>query len=249
MGTLVTGWQNSLTQTHRFTITPSRMPVVRVSCQLGEYKSLMRKTEARLQKEQSMVIPASNDPSQTTLKLNLGCGMNPLPGFVNVDKFGSPDVKHDLEIFPWPWPDNCVEHVVLKHVLEHLGQTTEVYFAIIQELYRICKNGGQIYITVPHPRHDDFLNDPTHVRVITENGLALFSKTKNRAWVQEKRPNSPLGLFLDVDFEITSANFILTREWQEKLDHKTLSPEAIYDAIQRYNNVVKEIQIILKVRK
>ena len=189
------------------------------------------------------------DQPQTALKLNLGCGMNLLPGFINVDKFGAPDVKHNLETFPWPWPDNSVEHVVMQHVLEHLGQTTETYFKIISELYRICKGGGKIYITVPHPRHDSFLNDPTHVRAITENGLELFSKTKNRQWVKEKRPNSPLGLYLDVDFSIVSANFFLTPEWQEKLDSKACSPEAIYEAIQRYNNVVKETQIILEVIK
>jgi hypothetical protein len=35
------------------------------------------------------------------IKLNLGCGKNPMPGYVNVDKFGTPDVRHDLETFPW----------------------------------------------------------------------------------------------------------------------------------------------------
>ena len=192
--------------------------------------------------------PTPNQPP-TGLRLNLGCGMNLLPGFINVDKFGSPDIQHDLERFPWPWPDNSVEHIVMNHVLEHLGQTTEIYFNIIRELYRICQDGGRIYITVPHPRNDEFLNDPTHVRVITENGLDLFCQEKNRLWAKEKRSNSPLGLYLNVDFVVTSAEFILTPTWQEKLDNKTCSADDIYEAIERYNNVVKETQILLEAKK
>ena len=32
------------------------------------------------------------------IKLNLGCGEKRLPGYLNVDKFGTPDLKHDLEL-------------------------------------------------------------------------------------------------------------------------------------------------------
>tara|TARA_B100001248_G_scaffold20267_1_gene13641 strand:- start:1115 stop:1219 length:105 start_codon:yes stop_codon:yes gene_type:complete len=34
------------------------------------------------------------------MKLNLGYGENKYEGFVNVDKFGTPDLKSDLEKFP-----------------------------------------------------------------------------------------------------------------------------------------------------
>jgi len=54
------------------------------------------------------------------LKLNLGSGQHPQPGFVNVDKLGEPDLKCDLEVFPWPWPENSVSEILLIHVLEHL---------------------------------------------------------------------------------------------------------------------------------
>jgi hypothetical protein len=85
---------------------------------------------------------------------------------LNVDKFGAPDLRFDLETFPYPWDDNSVAQIEMHHVLEHLGQQTEIYLKIIQELYRICQPGAKLHITVPHHRSDRFFHDPTHVRVI-----------------------------------------------------------------------------------
>jgi len=81
-----------------------------------------------------------------------------MPGYVNVDKFGNPDILLNLETFPWPWDDNSVQEIILSHVLEHLGRTTEIYLDIIKELYRVCAAGAYIYIVTPHPRHDTFIN-------------------------------------------------------------------------------------------
>lgn len=183
------------------------------------------------------------------LKLNLGCGEHHRPGYVNVDKSGNPDVLHDLETFPWPWEENSVQEVQLNHVLEHLGESTSVYLRVIKELYRICRADARIYINVPHPRHDDFLNDPTHVRVVTPDGLLLFSKSKNREWVDGGYANSPLGIYLDVDFEIESVNYTLDPVWAEKLDKKEITEEYIDQAFRNFNNVVKEIRMVLKVVK
>ena len=183
------------------------------------------------------------------LKLNLGSGKNPKPGYVNVDKHGSPDVLHDLEQFPWPWKTRSVGEVLLNHVLEHLGETTETYFGIIRELYRICAAEARIHIGVPHPRHDDFVADPTHVRAITPEGLQLFSKSKNRQWADDGCANSPLGLYLDVDFEIESVNFVLDEPWRSQFSGSQITQAQVMHAIRTHNNVVKEIRMVLKVVK
>lgn len=183
------------------------------------------------------------------LKLNLGCGSQHVPGYVNVDKSGNPDVLHDLEIFPWPWEDNSVEEVLLYNVLEHLGETTEIYLGILKELYRICTTDAKIHIHVPHPRHDDFINDPTHVRMITPDSFSLFSKSENRKWIEGGFPNSPLGLYLDVDFEIVNTTYFVDPVWAQKRENKEFTESDVYQASRMYNNVIKGTRMILKVVK
>lgn len=183
------------------------------------------------------------------LKLNLGCGKNILPGYINVDKFGEPDVLHDLECFPWPWETNSVEEIILSQILEHLGQTTDIFLKIIQEIYRVCAPDARIHICVPHPRCDDFINDPTHVRPITRELMTLFSKKLNNDWINSGAANSPLALFLDVDFEIEVCEFYLREPWDSQLKNKQITVEEVEIAADRYNNVFNEIRMLLRVIK
>ena len=183
------------------------------------------------------------------MKLNLGSGSNPKPDYCNVDKYGNPDVKHDLDQFPWPWDDSTIDEIRLNHVLEHLGETAKIYFGIIKEIYRVCKPDAKIEIIVPHPRHDDFLNDPTHVRAITPNSLTLFSKKVNRQYIEMSMANSTLGIYLDVDFEIERTRFCLEEPWKSQFDNGDISVDELNLAVKKYNNVIKETEIILGVIK
>ena len=152
------------------------------------------------------------------MKLNLGCGNERLAGFLNVDKFGEPDLVCDLERFPWPWADSSVDEVRLHHVLEHLGETTAVYLGVLRELYRVCQGGARVHVTVPHPRHDDFLTDPTHVRAVLAESFQLLSKAKCLDWKARGVSNTPLALYLGVDFEVERVAHTLDPQWQAQLD-------------------------------
>jgi hypothetical protein len=183
------------------------------------------------------------------LRLNLGCGAKKLPGFVNVDKFGEPDLRYDLEVLPWPWDDNSVAEILLNHVLEHLGQAPSVFLGIMSQMYRVCRDEARITIVVPHPRHDYFLADPTHVRAITPFGLSLFSQRLNRQWVADGAANTPLGIYLGVDFELVETLFKPSAHWFRLHPGTKVEFENLLAESALYNNLIEEIRMTLKVVK
>lgn len=185
------------------------------------------------------------------MKLNLGCGMNHMPGYINVDCFAEakPDIVCNLERERWPWADSSVQEVQFIHSLEHMGATTETFFHIIKELYRVCAPGAVVTIHVPHPRHDGFISDPTHVRIITPYIFGLFNKKRNREWQEQGISNTPLGLYLDVDFEMVSGVQVLDPLYGQLKEGGHLSEEELNFAIREKNNVVLEYHITLHVLK
>ncbi|HVP70154.1 MAG TPA: hypothetical protein VMS45_02445 [Gemmatimonadaceae bacterium] len=182
-------------------------------------------------------------------RLNLGSGQNPFPGYINVDKYGEPDWRCDLEVFPWPWPDSSIEEVQLIHVLEHLGRDPDVFIGVMKELYRVCKPGARVRIRVPHPRHDDFIGDPTHVRVITPQVMSLFSRRNCETWKAQGAANSPLALYHGVDFETIEAQVMLVPAYQERMEKGQISAAQMQDMLRERNNVAFEIRLVLEVRK
>ena len=185
------------------------------------------------------------------MRLNLGCGNRKFPGWVNTDKVAAcnPDQVVDLEQLPWPWPDDSVEEVMLSHVLEHLGQATDVYLGLIKELYRVCRDGAKITVIVPHPRHDHFLNDPTHVRAVTEEGLNMFSQASNRKLMALGAANTPLGVYMNVDFAIQNVTYDLDDVWLGKAQRGEVTPADLQYAKATYSNVVTQTTIIMKAIK
>ena len=185
------------------------------------------------------------------MNLNLGCGSKIYDDYVNVDKFDlyDIDIQHDLEKFPYPFDDNSVEEIILSHVLEHIGQDPAIFIKILKEFYRICKNQALINISVPHPRHDDFISDPTHVRPITVTGLSLFDKAQNEECERIGATNTPLGLIHNLNFKIESVSYKIEDDIMSKFKEGQIDQQRFDFMIKHYNNIIKQIDIKWRVIK
>lgn len=96
------------------------------------------------------------------LKLNLGCGPNPKPGWVNIDLFApTADLQLDLR-GSWPFPDSSASYIYSEHVFEHFDFREEVPHFLSESL-RVLQPAGVFDVGVPDtdwPLHA--YGDPDH---------------------------------------------------------------------------------------
>ncbi len=128
------------------------------------------------------------------MKLNLGAGLDVKQGWVNHDgiKLSGIDVVHDLNKFPYPWPDNTFDEVFASHVLEHVRDLP----AVMKELKRICKPGAIIRTRGPHFSCGVSWRDPDHKRLFSVFTFDYFSD---------------FSFYAPVKFNIISRKFNFTR--------------------------------------
>lgn len=93
-------------------------------------------------------------------QLNLGCGLKPRAGCLNVDREArvSPDLVWDLDRHPYPLPESHFECVFAGDVVEHLADIP----AFMREVHRVLAPGGVLEITTPHFSCANSYTDPTH---------------------------------------------------------------------------------------
>lgn len=104
--------------------------------------------------------------------LDLGCGNKKRHGAIGVDGNSrtAADVFHDLNIFPYPFPESSFDEIYLDNVLEHLDNVLKV----MEELHRISAPNAMIKVVVPYFRSPWACIDPTHKHFFTVNSFAYF---------------------------------------------------------------------------
>ncbi len=112
-------------------------------------------------------LPASG------LLVNLGCGLRPLPGWVNVDCARSPlvDVVWDITR-GLPFASGSCAAIFTEHVIEHVSRTDGARLA--QECHRVLQPGGVLRASTPdagrylrsYVGDGAFLRDPRFAKAI-----------------------------------------------------------------------------------
>lgn len=91
----------------------------------------------------AVYLKTGNEP-----KLQLGCGENLLPGWLNTDFLpDNPAVVHLDLTEPFPIPSASVDLVFSEHVIEHLPLAGG--FNMLREAHRVLTPGGRIRISTP----------------------------------------------------------------------------------------------------
>ena len=111
----------------------------------------------------------------TGTRLNLGCGRDIRPGWVNVDCVPGPgvDVVTDFDRDPrLPFAGSAVGYSEGTHVIEHLRDP----LPFMAELHRVTRGGGTAVFRCPYGSSDDADEDPTHVRRMFPGSWGYFSQ-------------------------------------------------------------------------
>jgi predicted SAM-dependent methyltransferase len=117
-------------------------------------------------------------------KLNLGCGNDVIPGYINIDENSTDPrvIRRNIETYLPTLEDSCVDAVKAHHVLEHVVDLD----ALMRHLHRVCINGSTVDIVVPLANTLWAVANPDHKRLFNHRTFQYYT---------EDFITSDLGLF------------------------------------------------------
>ena len=168
-------------------------------------------------------------------RLNLGCGRNILPDWINVDIVPLDGVDiianlDDCQNTKLPFADNEIDEFFASHLIEHLHKP----LPFMAELHRIAKPNAKATFRVPFGSSDDAFEDQTHVRPYFLKSFGFFSQPfyfkadygYRGDWLTEK-----ITLLVDANV------------------HQGKNAEQIMFEVNTFRNIVKEMIVELRAIK
>ena len=113
-------------------------------------------------------------------KLNIGCGHDKKEGYTNLDI--SPDVKPDVlcDITECiPFRENIFDEVLCNNVLTQI-LFPQTFVQVMNDLWRITKASGCIFIRVPNAEHICSWQDPMDCRRFTDQSFTYMQHDHRR---------------------------------------------------------------------
>lgn len=158
--------------------------------------------------------------------VDLGCGPKKLPGAFGLDCQRLPGVDAVCNFDgSLPLQTSAVDVVYLSHIVEHIRDLVQ----FMEEIYRICRPGGEVRVVVPYYTSRGAFRDPTHVRYITEDTFQYFE------------PPTPYGV--QTNFRIEKIEYDIRKPFR-------YFPRYFQKRFRRYLwNVVDNMTVTLRVVK
>jgi SAM-dependent methyltransferase len=178
-------------------------------------------------------------------RLHLGCGRKIMPGWINVDsvQLSGVDVVHNLSQFPWPFDNESIHAVYMRNVLEHLPDTIKT----MEELYRICRPGANVYIAVPYWNSFESITDPTHIHSFNEYTFEFFDpshwRCKKRSYYSFARFRIEKIGYRILPFKPAMKIPYITREY---IVYDSFWKRILQILSSYFNNIIISLEVYLK---
>ncbi|MCX5749182.1 MAG: methyltransferase domain-containing protein [Candidatus Saganbacteria bacterium] len=177
---------------------------------------------------------------QEKIRLNIGCGNDIRPGYINCDKVAIEGVDKAVDLDArLPFEDNSVNEIVLIDVLEHVQD----FIGSMEELCRILEKNGRLIIQVPYWNSWCAVADPTHRRGFHEKVFNFFDPDREEC--RERH------YYTKARFRIISLNPVLYpfspsfRSKKREIKNKLLK-KAVFFLGNYLNNIIIDLSVILE---
>ncbi len=169
-----------------------------------------------------------------SLAVNVGCGYDHRPGWVNVDAGGAcdPDIVAPVEVIDYYFEESSVDLLMARHLLEHLGSYQ--LKKAIEAIWHVMKPGGEVIVITPYGDHSSAWADPDHRRPFYPESFLYWDR---RIYWR----SAPYGLW-DFSIEKVELRPDVKRYNSNPLDEGVLTEDLL-------RSVAKEMEVTLRAVK
>ena len=143
--------------------------------------------------------------SSENLKLNLGCGTDIKPGYVNIDRYNNTgEVDLNADLGDLPFDDGSVGEIYTSHVFEHIGLSD--MYAVITEWRRVLRDGGKLVLRLPNLEHEVklWLNAPDDKKWFAVHNIFGSQSHEGNTHLNGHNPGSLKSFIESFNFNVIS---------------------------------------------